>query len=160
VGTNLAALGTVLTEGEVVLRGLNPKLADDKGLPTERCFKLVATDPIDDGPSFGIAKMPHERGAAAPLGVRQGITPEDLPTVLPNKDWGVARLKVSEAMEHVKGAVGFVHRIAEDWGEHRQAHCMITGHQSLQTEERNNLRRHLTILALKDVPTPAKPPKT
>lgn len=159
MGTNLAALGTVLTDGEVVLRGLNPKLSDDKGLPTERCFKLVANDPIDDGPSFGIAKIPQGQEAVAPLGVRQGITPEDLLTVLPNNDWGVARLTVSEALEHVRGTVGFVHRIAEDWGEHRQAHCMITGHQPLQTEERNNLRRHLTNLALKDIPIPAKPPK-
>ncbi|MGC2477623.1 MAG: hypothetical protein WA485_25015 [Candidatus Sulfotelmatobacter sp.] len=155
MGTSLAALGTVLTDGEVVLRGLNPKLADDKGLPTERCFKLVANDPIDDGPSFGIAKMPQGQEAAAPLGVRQGITPEDLLTVLPNRDWGVARLRVSEALEHTRAGVGFVHKIAEDWGEHQQAHCMITGHQPLPTEERNNLRRHLTNLALKDVPIPA-----
>ena len=159
MGTNLAALGTVLTDGEVVLRGLNPKLSDEKGHPTERCFKIVADDPLDDGPSFGIAKMSHGSEAVAPLGVRQGITPEELPTVLPNKDWGVARLKVSEALEHIRGTVGFVQKDADAWGEHRRAHCMITGHQSVQTEERNNLRRHLTKLALKDVPIPAKPAK-
>ncbi len=156
MGTNLAALGTVLTDDEVVLRGLNPKLTDDNGLPTERNFILRADDPLDDSPSFAICKMPREQEAVAPLGVRQGIEPHVLPTVLPNTNWGVARLKVSEALEHVRERVGFVQKDADDWGEHRRAHCMITGHQSLQAEHRNNLRRHLTRLALKDVPIPAK----
>jgi hypothetical protein len=155
VGANLAALGIVLTDGEVVLRGLNPKLVDDKGFPTEGCFILRGSDAMDDGPSFGIAKMEQAQEAVAPLGVRQGIAPELLPTVLPKPDWGVARLKVTEALENVRGAVAFVQRDAPDWGEHSRAHCMMAGHQALQTEERNNLRRHLTKLALKDVPVPA-----
>jgi hypothetical protein len=151
VGTQLANLGVLLTNGENVLRGLNPKLVDDRGLPTERCFKLVVADPFDDGPSFGILKMPPEQESVAPLGVRHGITPEQLVTVLPSANWGVARLSVSDALKEVASSVGFVQKDAPEWGEYHAAHCMITGHQALETQERNNLRRHLTALAVKDV---------
>ena len=151
MGANLAALGTILADGEVIMRGLNPKLTD-AGQPTERNFMLSANDQLDDGPSFGICKMPEGQEAVAPLGVQQGIEPEALPTVLPNAKWGVARLRVSEALAEVRGTVAFVQKDAEDWGEHRRAHCMIAGHQSLQSKQRNDLRRHLTKLALKDIP--------
>jgi hypothetical protein len=151
VGINLVALGEILGDGECVLRGLNPTLFGDDGQPTERNFILKSNDPLDDGPSFGILSVPPERRDVAPLGAQQGIAPEVLPVLLRRPDWGVAQLRVVEALEQVHGTVAFVQRDALDWGDHRRAHAMIAGHQTLDPANLKSLRRHLLKLALRAI---------
>lgn len=146
MGINLGCIGEVLTNSEHVLRGLNPKHCED-GLPTEGCFIVKATDPVNDGPSYGIHLAPPDQ-EAVPLGVRQGITAEIFLTKLPNPSYGIARLNVGQALQNVIGSgVRFVQKDDEDWGEHRAAHSMMTGHQQLQRSTLNDLKRYLAKLA-------------
>jgi hypothetical protein len=158
VGIDLAALGEILGDGEDVLRGLNPKHCQD-GLPTEGCFILKAYD--TEGPSFGILVAAPEAHNTAPLGVRQGISPELFSTLLPSPDYGVARLNVGRALQEVRGrGVVFARIDDEDWGEHRTAHAMLIGYQALEPRARKDLQRFLARLANEAVLKRAAPKPT
>jgi hypothetical protein len=149
VAINLAALGEILGDGEEVLRGLNPKLCED-GLPTEACFILKAQDV--EGPSFGILIAPPEAQPIAPLGARQGISPELFLTKLPSLDYGITQLNVGRALQEVRSrGVVFVQNDDEDWGEHRTGHAMLTGYQALGRRTINDLKRFLAKLATEAV---------
>jgi hypothetical protein len=146
VGTNIAAYGAVLGDGEDVLRGLNP-IHCDGGLPTEGCFMLRRNDPPDDGPSFGIQEAPAEKAATAPLGVAQGVAPGLLATLIP-AGFGIARLNVGEALAEVRGrGVGFVQKDDESWGDYKDAHAMLTGYQEFRNRDLKDLQRYLAKLA-------------
>jgi len=158
VAINLAALGEILGEGEEVLRGLNPKLCED-GLPTEACFILKAQDV--EGPSFGILVAPPEAQPIAPLGARQGVSPEVFLTKLPSLDYGIAQLNVGRALQEVRArGVVFVQSDDEDWGEHRAGHAMLTGYQVLGRRTINDLKRFLARVANEAVLKRAAPKPT
>jgi len=158
LGTDLAALGEILGDGEEVLRGLNPTHCDG-GLPTEGCFILKAQDA--EGPSFGILEAPTEAQCFAPLGVRQGISPELFATLIPNLDYGIAQLNVGRALQEVRGlGVVFVQVNDSDWGEHQMAHAMLMGYQTLEPRTRKDLQRFLAKLAAEKVLKKPKPKTT
>lgn len=151
MGTNLGYGREVLTDSEHVLRGLNP-FHCKAGLPTEGCFILKANDPPDDGPSYAIHEAPAEQAHSAPLGVRQGISANVFLAALPGPDYGIARLNVGSALQHVRAyGVVFVQKDDESWGEHCRAHAMITGHQVLEPRTRRDLQRFLAKLAAEQV---------
>jgi hypothetical protein len=134
-----------------VLRGLNPAHCE-AGLPTEGCFILKANDDPDDGPSYAIQEAPREQAAIFPLGARFGISADVFLTVLPNPDYGIARLSVGRALQEVRAnGVTFAQKDDENWGQHRTAHAMITGHQGLGRKTRGDLQRHLAKLAAEAV---------
>jgi hypothetical protein len=145
VATNIAAPGEILGDGEEVLRGLNPEHCED-GKPTEGCFILKAHDA--EGPSFGILVAPAEAQHLAPIGARQGISPEVFLTKLPSPDYGIAQLNVGRALQEVRGrGVVFVQTDDDDWGEHRAAHAMLMGYQALEKRTIKDLKRFLAKLA-------------
>lgn len=152
MGTNLAAHGEILGEGEEVLRGLNPKLCED-GLPTEACFILKAHD--TEGPSFAILAASPAAQDIAPVGARQGVSPEVFATLLPQPDdgeYGVAQLNVGRALQEVREReVVFVQINDADWGEHQAAHAMLIGYQALEPRTRKDLQRFLARLAVENV---------
>lgn len=151
MGANVGALGDILGDGEEVMRGLNPAHCEG-GLPTEGCFILKANDAIDDGPSYGIFLAPGAQPELAPLGVRQGISAEIFATLLPHDRYGIARMNVGRALEQVRGrGVAFRQKDDEDWGQHRGAHAMITGHQGLEPRTRKDLQRYLAKIASEGV---------
>jgi hypothetical protein len=156
VGINLAALGAILGDGENVLRGLNPFHCEG-GLPTEGCFILKRDDAPNMGASFCIIESPPERSGIAPLGVAHGIGAETFASLLPSDDYGIARLNVGVALEPIRArVVGFVQDPEEAWGEHREAHAMLTGYQVFTNRDRRDLQRHLAKIASQSVlKTPA-----
>ena len=149
MGINLTALGEILGDGEEVLRGLNPAHCDN-GLPTEGCFILKAHDL--EGPSFAIMIAPPEAQDTSPLGVRQGISPDLFLTLLRRPDYGIAQLNVGSALQHVSElGVVFAQVDDEEWAEHRSAHAMLTGYQTLEPRTRRDLQRFLARLAAEKV---------
>lgn len=137
-----SVVGEIIPDNEDVYRGLNPKFVEE-GVPTMDCFIMSASDPIDDGISFGRVR---------------DISAENLLVALNKPSWGVAQLNVAEALAGVKATglvIDFRQKDAADWGEHRTAHVMLTGYQSMKKQERNDLRRHLAKLAAKKVVIPA-----
>lgn len=152
MGTNIAVPEVVLGDGEEVLRGLNPTHCDG-GLPTEGCFILKPHD--EEGPSFGILAAPAEAEQVAPVGARQGISPELFATLLPrpaNSEFGVAQLNVGRAVQQVRAAgVRFLQVDDTSWGENRAAHAMLWGYQTLEPKIRKELQRFLARLAAEKV---------
>jgi hypothetical protein len=150
LGINLAAIGTILIDGENVLRGLNPFHCED-GLPTQACFILKRDHPPNDGLSFGILKAAREQAEVAPLGSAQGITAEEFATLM-SADYGIAILSVGEAVVPIRArAAGFVQNDEAAWGQHRAAHAMLTGYQAFTDKDRKDLQRHLAKLAARAV---------
>jgi hypothetical protein len=152
VGINVAPLGEALTTEENLLRGLNPRHCEE-GLPTEQCFILRRSDMVHDGPSFGIERP------GGPVGERQGLSHPEFATLM-SAEYGVARVNIGQALQHIQtSSVAFYQKDAEDWGQHRRSHAMISGHQSFSRRQLGELSRHLTQLAVRAVlKTPA--PKT
>jgi hypothetical protein len=151
VGINLAAFGAILGDGESVLRGLNPSHCED-GVPTEGCFILKRDDPPNMGPSFGILAATLEEDGIAPIGAACGIPLETFATVLPSGSYGIARLNVGVVLQPIRDrAVGFVRDPEDAWGQHRDAHAMLTGYQVFTNRERRDLQRHLAKIAAQSV---------
>jgi hypothetical protein len=153
VGTNLAALGAILGNEEYVLRGLNPKHCEEDGLPTEDCFVLSRTHPIDDGESFGIFIAEQADVDTRPLGAAHGVTVDIFSTLIPSPNYGVSLLKVADALEPVRERnIAFIQKDEDLWGAYRSAHAMLTGYQEQFTkQERREIVRHLTKLAAKSI---------
>lgn len=144
MGTNVVSLGEALTSEENLLRGLNPRYCE-QGIPTEQCFILRRSDVVHDGPSFGVERP------GGPVGERQGLTHQEFAALM-TAEYGVARVNVGEALQHIQtSSVAFYLKDAEDWGKHRGAHAMISGHQSFTRRQLGELSRHLTQLAVKAV---------
>lgn len=144
MGINLVPLGEALTSEENLLRGLNPVYCEE-GLPTEQCFILKKSDIVHDGPSFGIEKP------GGPVGQRQGLTHQEFAALM-SPGYGAARVNIGEALMHIQTSpAAFYQKDAEDWGEHRRAHAMISGHQNFTNRQLRDLSRHLTKLAAKAV---------
>jgi len=117
---------------------------------------LSANDRPDDGPSYGIHEAPADQVHISPLGARQGISVEAFLSVLPSREYGVARLNVGRALQEVVGrAMVFVQKDDEKWLQHAAAHAMITGYQTLGNQIRKDLQRYLAKLAAEAV---LKPP--
>jgi hypothetical protein len=145
VGISVAPLGEILTDGEELLRGLNPKHCEN-GMPTEGCFILKAQDV--EGPSFGILLPGPGAEQLAPIGTRQGISPDVFLTKLPSTNYGIAQVNVGRALQEVRArGVAFAQNDEEEWGEHSGAHAMLIGYQGLERRTLNELKRFLAKLA-------------
>jgi len=131
-------VGEIIPDAEDVYRGLNPKFLDE-GAPTMESFMISSSDPIDDGISFGRVR---------------DISAENLLIALGKPSWGVAQINVAEALVEARATgcvIDFRQKDADDWGEHRAAHVMLTGYQSMKKKDRNDLRRYLAKLAARKI---------